>query len=57
MCGGDGAGAAVNQMFSVRRYLNPLVWLGGNIIIENYTVDGGLVKITPLGYWPFGKIG
>ena len=28
----------------------------GNIIIETYTVDGKLVKITPPGYLPLDKI-
>ena len=28
----------------------------GNIIIETYTESGKLVKITPPGYLPFGKI-
>jgi hypothetical protein len=28
----------------------------GNIIIETYTEDGKLVKITPPGYLPIGKI-
>lgn len=29
---------------------------GGEIIIETYTEDGKLVKITPPGYLPFDKI-
>lgn len=29
---------------------------GGDIIIETYAQDGKLVKITPPGYLPFGKI-
>ena len=29
---------------------------GGNIIIETYSEDGRLLKITPPGYLPFDKI-